>query len=290
MWQLLQIELYKIFKKPRSYISFAAITILIGLVLFGLKIDGAEYLQFMLQSVDSFDVQGTVLNGYLVCYIILQLMLVHVPLLVTLVAADLISGENNSGTLRLLFTKPFSRTQIILAKFFAACIYTFLLLVWVAVLALFGSMLIFGTDDMFIMKSDYIVIISNSDVFWRYCLAFGFAFVALITVAAVGFFFSTLAENSIGPIVTTMSVIILFTVLGTLDLPVFRFFTPYFFTTHMVTWREFFDLKLNEDNTAITGSIQDLPQVFNSLLILIIHIIVLVSASVFIMKKKDVLT
>ncbi len=107
MWNLLQIELYKIFKRPRSYISFVAIAALIGMVQFGLKMDGKDYADFMMQSVGSLSIEGDVLNGYLVCYIILQLMLIHVPLLVTLVAADMISGEANMGTLRLLLSRTF---------------------------------------------------------------------------------------------------------------------------------------------------------------------------------------
>jgi ABC-2 type transport system permease protein len=173
----------------------------------------------MLQSLGNFDVQGKMLNGYMVCYIILQLMLVHVPLLVTLVAADMISGEANIGTLRLMLSKPYSRTSVVLAKFFATCVYTLLLLIWVAVLALFVSVLIFGTSDLFLMKTEYIVYNKEDDIFWRYCCAFGFAFISLVTVAALGFFLSALADNSIGPIVATMSIIILFTVLSTLNLP-----------------------------------------------------------------------
>jgi len=290
MWQLLQIELYKIFKRPRTYIAFVAIAALIFMVQFGLKIDGQEYADFMLQSLGGFDVQGNILNGYMVCYIILQLMLVHVPLLVTLISADMISGEANMGTLRLLFAKPYSRTQIIFAKFFATSIYTLLLLIWVAVLALFLSMFIFGTNDLFLMKTDYIVLIKHDDIFWRYCLAFCYAFVALITVASVGFFLSVFAENSIGPIVATMSIIIFFTVIGTLDLPVFRIVTPYLFTTHMVTWKELFDEKVTADNEAIAGSIQNLPKIFHSLLILFIHIVVLLSASLWVTKRRDVLS
>ena len=222
MWQLLQIELYKIFRRPRTYIAFGATAALIILLQFGLKVDGQEYADFMLQNLGNFDVQGKLINGYMVCYIVLQLMLVHVPLLVTLVAADMISGEANIGVLRLVLSKPYSRTSVVLAKFFATCIYTLLLLIWVAILALFVSMLVFGTNDLFLMKSEYIVLIKQNDVFWRYCCAFCFAFVALVTVASVGFFLSAFAENSIGPIVTTMSIIILFTVLGTLNLPVFN--------------------------------------------------------------------
>src|SRR4051794_4377518 len=147
MWKLLQIELFKIFKRPRTYISFAAVAALVTIIQFGLKVDGKTYVEFMLRDLSaSFNIEGNVLNGYLVCYIILQLLLVHVPLLITLIAADLISGEANMGTLRLLLTKPISRTEVVLAKFLAVTVYTFLLLIFMAILALFLSMLIFGTD------------------------------------------------------------------------------------------------------------------------------------------------
>ncbi len=290
MWQLLQIELYKIFHRPRTYIAFGAIAALIVLLQFGLKIDGQEYADFMLQSLGNFDVQGKLLNGYMVCYIVLQLMLVHVPLLVTLIAADMFSGEANLGTLRLLLSKPYSRTSIVLAKFFATGIYTLLLLIWVAILALFVSMMIFGTSDLFLMKNEYIVLIKQNDVFWRYGCAFCFAFVALITVASIGFFLSAFAENSIGPIVATMSIIIVFTVLGTLNIPVYQAINPYLFTTHMVVWKEFFDEKVNANNEAIVGTIQDMPQIIHSLIILFIYIIVLLSATIFVVRKKDILS
>jgi ABC-2 type transport system permease protein len=290
MWQLLQIELYKIFRRPRTYIAFGAAAALIVLLQFGLKVDGQEYADFMLQNLGNFDVQGKLLNGYMVCYIVLQLMLVHVPLLVTLVSADMISGEANVGTLRLLLSKPYSRSSVVLAKFFATCIYVLLLLIWVAILALLVSVLVFGTSDLFLMKSEYIVLIKQDDVFWRYCCAFGFAFVSLVTVASVGFFLSAFAENSIGPIVATMSIIILFTVLGTLNIPVFNAINPYLFTTHMVTWKEFFDEKVNASNEAIAGSIQDMPAIMHSLLVLAVYVIVLIGATIFVMRKKDILT
>ena len=138
MWTLLQIELYKIFRRPRTYIAFAAITSLIAIVQLGLKVDGKEYADFVMADFkNSFSIDGNTLNGYFVCYILLQLLLVHVPLLVALIAADMISGEANLGTLRLLFSTPFSRTHWVLAKFIAASIYTILLLIWLAFLALF---------------------------------------------------------------------------------------------------------------------------------------------------------
>src|SRR5580698_2290279 len=137
MWGLLQIELFKIFKRPRTYISFAAIAAMILIIQLGLKFDGESYLQLMMSGIsDSFFVPyGMILNGYLVAFVILNTLLIHVPLLVALVAGDVVAGEANMGTLRLLVTKPVSRTELMLAKFMATVVYTALLLMWMAFLA-----------------------------------------------------------------------------------------------------------------------------------------------------------
>jgi len=291
MYSLVQVELYKIFKRPRTYIAFGAVAALIGIIQFGLKLDGKSYLDFMLNDLSSsLEIDGKILNGYLVCYVMLQLLLVHVPLLIALIAADMISGEANMGTLRLLLIKPYSRTTLLLAKFIAATIYTLLLLVWLAILALFGSMLLFGTDDMFLLKTSYVVLLKESDVFWRYIGAFGFAALAMTTVASLGFFLSVFAENSIGPIVATMSVIVFFTILSTLNIPIFNLIKPYLFTTHMIGWKEFFDIKVNDSNEAIIGSIQNPDKIIKAALVLFTHTIGFFVATVLIFRKKDILS
>ncbi len=291
MWQLLKIELFKIFSRPRTFISFGAVAALVGIIQFGLKVDGASYIEFMLRDVSvSLDVEGKVLNGYLICFIILQLLLVHVPLLITIVSGDLISGEANMGTLRLLLTKPVSRTEVILAKFGAASIYTLILLVWMALLALVLSLVIFGEGDMLNLKTDYIVLLKSNDIFWRYIAAFGFAAIAMLTVAALGFLLSIFAENSIGPIVATMSIIIVFTILSTLDIPVFNTIKPFLFTTHMIGWKGFFDVQVNTDNVAIIGSVQNLDKVLEAAGVLVLHIIGFITAAIIVFRKKDILS
>jgi ABC-2 type transport system permease protein len=239
---------------------------------------------------NSFEINGNLCNGYFVCFCILQLLLIHVPLLIALIAADMISGEANMGTLRLLLSKPISRTEFVLAKFAAASVYTLLLLVWVAILALFVSMAVFGTDDIFLVKNNYAVQISKDDIFWRYIGAFFFATLAMLTVAALAFFLSQFAENSIGPIVATMSIIIVFTIFSTMSIPIFNKIKPYMFTTHMVAWKEFFDVKVNAENESIVGSIQRPDKIINSALILIAHIVGFVGISIYSLKKKDILS
>jgi ABC-2 type transport system permease protein len=291
MKQIISIELYKIFRRPRTYIAFGAIAALIMVIQFGLKMDGQSYAGFLMKDInDTLTVDGNVLNGYLICYILLQLLLVHVPLLVALIAADMISGEANLGTLRLLFTTPYSRTQWVVGKFIAASIYTIVLLIWLAILALFLSMWVFGTDDLFLMKSNYVVLIQEKDVLWRYVGAFVFASFSLLTVTSLGFLMSSIANNSIGPIVGTMSAIVFFTILSTLNIPLFSIIKPYLFTTHMNNWKEFFDIKVDDNNEAIFGTILNLDKIKTSLIVLTVHIILFVSASVIITKRKDILS
>jgi ABC-2 type transport system permease protein len=292
MWTLIQIELFKIFRRPRTYIAFAAIAGLIGVIQLGLKLDGDAYVNFMMRDINaSITVEGKILNGYQVCYIVLQALLVHVPLLISLVAADMISGEANMGTLRLMLTKPISRTNFLMAKFIATMVYTLMLLIWLAILALFLNMLLFGTDDLFLLKSNYIVLLKKDDVFWRYVCAFGFAALSMTTVAALGFLLSLFAENSIGPIVATMSVIIFFTILSTLgSIPLFNTIKPFLFTTHTISWKEFFDIKVNESNEAIIGSIQNPQKILTSCLVLAAHIVGFLGISIWVFRRKDILS
>ena len=291
MWTLIKLELFKIFRKPRTYIAFAAITALIVLIQIGFYADGETFLNFGMQSLtSSFTVEGKVMNGYFMCYVILQLLLIHVPILIALVAGDLVSGEANMGTLRLLLTKPISRTEFLFSKFIAASVYTFLLLVWMAVLSLGVSVLVFGADDMVVLKSEVVTFILEKDVLWRYMLTFVFALLAMLTVASLAFMLSVFAENSIGPIVACIVIIILFTILNSLDLSIFNVLRPFMFTTHMIGWKGFFDVQVNQSNETIAGSIEYLPAVLTSAGILLLHIVVFLGIAVFAFRKKDILS
>jgi ABC-2 type transport system permease protein len=241
---------------------------------------------------DSFVVPyDMILNGYLVAFIILNTLLIHVPLLVALVAGDAVAGEANMGTLRLLLTKPVSRTEFMLAKFFASVIYTLLLLIWMALLALFLSMLFFGTNDMLIARNEVMEQISRNDILWRYIAAFGYAAVSLSTVCALAFLLSVFAENSIGPIVSTISIVIVLTILSEMKIPLYdNTVKPYLFTSHMLAWKGFFYSKANGDGQVISGSIENLPAILRSLGILLAYIILFVTAAIIVFKKKDILS
>jgi ABC-2 type transport system permease protein len=99
---------------------------------------------------------------------------------------------------------------------------------------------------------------------------------SLLTVSSVSICFSAFAENSIGPIVSTMAVIILFTIIGSMEVSVFQNIKPFLFTTHMASWRSFF-----EDPVPYS-------KIFNSIIILVVHNVLLVSIAIIKFNKKDI--
>lgn len=238
---VLSIELSKIFSKGRSYIGFGAITILVPIVQAAMYSEGEAYFSLFTQGLQQqFSFTGTFLNGYLIAFIVLQSLLVHVPLLVALVAGDMLAGEATGGTYRLLFTRPVSRHIIVLAKYCAALLYTIGLIAWMSILSMGLSLLLFGPGELFIV-SNSITVLQQQDILWRFFWAYCFGILSMGTVASIAFMFSALVENSIGPIAMTMAIIIVFTIVSALDAGFIRDVKYILFTNHLISWRLFFE-------------------------------------------------
>jgi ABC-2 type transport system permease protein len=278
-WKSTYNEFIKIAAKPRSYIGVAAITLIIGIILFAMQVDGKNFISFVTQPFEqSLSFEGNILNGNLIAFVILQMLIIHVPLLVALVTGDLVSGEGAMGTIRLLLTKPISRTSLLFSKYVAGCAYTLVILLWMGFMALVVGRLLFGTGDLMVLNSDGLIVLQAPDLSWRFAAGFTVAFLSLVMIATLSLTLSCFSENSIGPIVTTMAIIILFTIIGALDVPVLQPLQPYLFTTHMMAWRSFFEDPLPVD------------KIVNSIIILLVHIILLLSIAVYKFRKKDILS
>lgn len=272
-------EFVKMAAKPRSYIGIAAITLIVGIILFAMKLDGGMYISFITAPFEqSLSFEGNILNGNLIAFIILQMLIIHVPLLIAFVTGDLISGEAAMGTIRLLLTKPISRTSILLSKYLAGCAYTLVVLLWMGFMAIFVGRQLFGSGDLMVLNSDGLIILQEQDVYWRFACGFLLAYLALVMIATLALTLSCFSENSIGPIVTTMGIIILFTIIGTLDVPLFAKINPYLFTTHMASWRSLFNDPL------------PIEEIKKSILVLVTHIFGLLPIAIYKFNRKDILS
>lgn len=278
MITLIRIELFKIFSRKRSYIAFIAILIIVMLTHGAVLWEGKTMLDFIFQGLaDSFYLQGNLLNAYLVSYLILNFLWVHVPLLVVLVTGDLLSGEAHGGTFRLLLSRPVSRTSLVTVKYLAAFVYTLLLMVFFALLSLGLGVIFFGKGDLIVVMGA-VNIIPSADVTWRFLGAFTYGLLAMTTVASLSLLISAMANNSLGPILTTMAIIMIFTLVSTLNLSAFRVVEPYFFTSYLLGWQDFFFFEVGQ------------KAILFKALVLAGHIALFYIITVLYFRRKDILT
>ena len=237
-------ETYKIFSRWRTYIGFGFIALIVILTEVVMKLSANEILYRMMRSFQKdFLIFGNILNGWFVTAFIMNSLHIHIPFLITLVAGDIVSSEATSGTVRLLLIRPPSRSKIISAKYLTTLLYTTGLVIFLALMCIILGLLLFGSGDLIMNYQTQmrIVFIPEAQIPVRMLLAFSAAAWSMTVVASLAFLLSTLAENSIGPIIGTMALVIVFFVLGNFPFDFFRAINPYLFTTYMIFWQRFLD-------------------------------------------------
>ncbi len=240
--KLLNDEIFKTFRKWRTYIGFIAIAALVALVFTAMKIDGGDFVRHQTGSLQrDFLFVGNLFNVWFVTHMLMNVLWIHVPFLISLVAGDILAGEATAGTFRILLIRPASRTRIFTAKFIASLVYTVALVFFLGILSVVVGVILFGTGDILIVDRAGVLVLPASEAWWRFALAFTLAAGVMVSVSSLAILFSSFVENAIGPIVGTMAVIIVFTAIGLFPVPVFEPVKPYLFTTYLDVWAKAFD-------------------------------------------------
>lgn len=240
MRQLLKFEWIKLMHRPRTFLSIGLMLVLITLIFWGLKSEGENALAYLFQSLDeNFLMQGTILNGYMIVFLILNTLWIHIPILIVIVTGDLFSSELESGTIRLLMTRPISRNRVAMAKFCTAILYVFSFVFIFTSISLGFALVLFGSGDL-IVAFNGIQIIPEADLLWRFLAAFGYAFLAMSSVAIFSVTISFFTRKSLVAILITLGVIVISTLLQTLASSLFMGWEFFLITYHFAQWQLFF--------------------------------------------------
>jgi ABC-2 type transport system permease protein len=277
--KLFWLETYKIFSRRRTYIGFGFIALIVILTEVVMKLSAGEILYRMMKSFErDFLIFGNILNGWFVTAFIMNSLHIHIPFLITLVAGDIVSSEATAGTIRFLLIRPVSRSKIITAKYLTTLLYTIGLVIFLALMCVLPGLLLFGSGDLVMNYPAqlHIVFIPEGQIPVRMLLAFSAAAWSMIVVASIAFLLSTFAENSIGPIIGTMAIVIVFIVIGNFPFDFFRAISPYLFTTYMTFWQRFFDHPI------------PWPEILRSVLILGLHSMGLFMIAFITYNRKDI--
>jgi len=238
--RLVYYELLKTFLKKRTYLGFLIILVIVPLIEVAMKIEGGRIVQVWTRSLQQdFFFVGNLFNGWLVAYQLMNSLWIHIPILISFVAGDMLAGEATSGTYRLILTRPVSRTGILFSKYVATLLYTLLFVLFLALLSIGLGVALLGTGQLLVVGQNVLILPAN-DIAWRFFVAYILAFWSMTTIASIAFFFSSFVENAIGPIIATMGTLIILSIIVFIPLDFFEPVRPYLFAQYMNLWQSAF--------------------------------------------------
>lgn len=210
------------------------------LINLGLYSDGEELFGFLLKSIEEyFYINGNLVNGYLIAYLALNTLWVHIPVLIIIVTAHIFSGEFEYGTIRLLLTQPIKRSHLLSSKIIAMIIFIICFMLIITFFALFPSMMLFGTGDV-IVFIDGIQFIQEATFLKRYFFTILFAALSMIAFSSMTMYFALKFKNTLTAILISLGILIIFTLLQTFVFGIFSSWQPFLFTYHIAKWQLFY--------------------------------------------------
>jgi ABC-2 type transport system permease protein len=217
------VELRKLFRRPRTWATIAALNALplvvaVLLVLTNLAPrpgQGPAFLSAVLH------------NGALFPLAALAIVLpLFLPIAVAVVAGDSVAGEAQAGTLRYLLARPAGRTRLLVAKLVAV-----LAFVVVTVLVVAGVGYLIGVTLFEVAPPGVTMIagpptsgtsvsgtaLTTAELGQRSLMAIGYIAVSMLGVAAFALFFSTLTDSPLGATMGALAVLVASSLLFTLN-------------------------------------------------------------------------
>jgi ABC-2 type transport system permease protein len=243
----------------------------------GLYSDGEDLLAFALESIaDYFYVEGTIINGYLIAYLSLNTLWVHIPLLIIIVTTYIFSSEFEYGTIKVIMSQPISRFNFMFSKIITMIVFNILFMALVALFALIPSIFIFGVGDVMVFISGIQFILEDTFLF-RFFSAVSFATIAMIGFSSMAMYLALYYKNTLTAILVSFGILIVCTLFQTFVFGLFSSLQPFMFTYHMSNWQLFFVSEIPYDI------------IFQSLGFMILMSVVFITASIYKFNRMNIL-
>jgi ABC-2 type transport system permease protein len=243
---MIGVELLKLARRPRSWISIA---LLCGLPVLIAVFVAVTHLApppgqgpALLSAVLS--------NGSLFPAAALALVLpIFLPVSVAVVAGDSVAGEAGSGMLRYLLARPVGRTRLLVAKLIALVVYVLAAVVLVALTSYLTGTLLFGSHPVAVtsagISTSNVAATSLSgtgltvpEVLIRTAGAVAFIAVSMLGVGAIALFLSTVTDSALGAALGALAALIASEALVALNSA--AAISPYLPTRYWLAWIDFF--------------------------------------------------
>jgi len=245
---VIRVELVKLVRRPRSWVSIA--------LLCGLPVVVAVFVA--VTHIAPPPGQGPALlsevlsSGTLYPAAALAIVLpIFLPVAVAVVAGDAIAGEASAGTLRYLLARPVGRTRLLVAKLITLVVYTLSAVLLVAGTAYLTGIILFGSKPIAATPGGLTTsniasaatslsgtAMSPTDIALRTIGAISFIAVSMLGVGAIALFLSTITDSALGAALGALAALITSEVLVTLNAA--STVDPYLPTRYWLAWVDFF--------------------------------------------------
>ncbi|HZV72652.1 MAG TPA: ABC transporter permease [Conexibacter sp.] len=154
------------------------------------------------------------------------------PLIVALVAGDIVANEDGNGTLKTILTRSVDRHQVFLAKALAALTYAVAALVLFAGVGLLLGGLRYGLNPLTSLSGTKIPV---GRALGLMAAALGAYLLPVIAVASIALLLSTVTRNSAAAIVGTLMISLLLQLIGVIS--GLEAIKPYLLSTQFDAWQ-----------------------------------------------------
>jgi len=240
-------ELYKMSRRPRTYLGFAAFVLINFFVMIGLKYGHLEMVGTHGAMRTGFGVVGSPVNAEFMSWLVLAsplagpILIMFMPFFICLVFGEIFAGEVGDGTLRTVLCRPVRRSSFFAAKFMASLIYALCLVGFLGASAYVMGWAFFGRGGLLVggtFENPMIAWYAHRPALWRLALGYALMGTGAVTVGMIAFFISNWLHNSLGAI--GGAIMLLFTMLIIGEIPYFKPIKDYLFSTHLLMGQKAF--------------------------------------------------
>ncbi len=229
-------EFQKLFARKRTYIGFGVFLVVEIVVLFLLRLPRVQRGMTRLLEGAGYVAESYLSGITLGLMILLSTVFLLGALYLALVAGDIVSKEVEDGTMRMILSRPSSRSRMLLLKLIVCCGYTVLLTLFIACTALAAGYFHAGSGGLFVFAptEGVFAIYSASEGFVRLGWAVSLLAVSLCTITCLGFCCSCFRMKPAAATIITLSILFVDTILK--NLPFFSEIREWFLTSKMSAW------------------------------------------------------
>jgi len=275
MKSLIKAEIFKMFKQSKTYYALASLFMIEAVILFSAYFQGKDILDLLLDNLKkTFFFEGTLLNGNLLVYLILNTLWFHLPLILMIIVSGTLTTEYKDRTIQTTLLQPILKWKFILSKYIVVIGFTLMVVLFLAITSFILSYSLFGKGDLIVYLNTLNFFESN-DAFIRLQYAFVSGALSMVFFSVASLTIAVIFKDA----TKTWIIAAFFLILSNLLLKVDfgnTYFNQLFFAKLNDTWQNFFNYTIDWNIIY-----------FNSAL-LITYTLLFMGIGIYLFHKKDI--